>query len=79
MAGLIQLGYAPLMKPVSQEEIVRMEKPPLFHMTQELFDKLSAEQTQFRKELDNVMDRVYQPVVVKQLLILQSSGAREVS
>ena len=79
MAGLIQLGYAPLMKPVSQEEIVRMEKPPLFHMTQELFDKLSAEQTQFRMELDNVMDRVYQPVVVKQLLILQSSGAREVS
>jgi len=77
VAGLIQLGYAPLMKPVSQEEIVRMEKPPLFHMTQELFDKLSAEQTQFRMELDNVMDRVYQPVVVKQLLILQSSGARE--
>ena len=67
------------MKPVSQEEIVRMEKPPLFQMTQELFDKLSAEQTRFRMELDNVLDRVYQPVVVKQLLILQSSGAREVS
>ena len=67
------------MKPVSQEEIARMEKPPIFHMTQELFDKLSAEQTQFRMELDKVMARVYQPVVVKQLLILQSSGAREVS
>ncbi len=72
LAALIQLGYAPLKKPDS-------DNPPkpgsAFVMTQEKYDRLMAEQKAFREQLNDLMERVYQPLVVKYLLIVQSSGS----
>ena len=48
-------------------------------MTPEKYRRLTAEQAEFRVRLSDVLNRVYQPMAVKQLLILQTSGAREVS
>ena len=62
LAGLIQLSFAPLKKP---------DEPNEAH------DKLVEDQAWFRTRLDSLAGKIYQPMVMKYLLVLQSSGAKE--
>eukprot|EP00096_Caligus_rogercresseyi_P011028 TRINITY_DN4207_c0_g1_i2.p1 TRINITY_DN4207_c0_g1~~TRINITY_DN4207_c0_g1_i2.p1 ORF type:complete len:978 (+),score=245.92 TRINITY_DN4207_c0_g1_i2:190-3123(+) len=66
LAALIQLGYAPLSKPKEQPD------PSGFIMTPELYESLSVESQDFKTKYTAFIDRVYQPLVVKYLLVLQS-------
>ncbi len=71
LAALIQLACAPLKKPSAERRASE------FMMTTEKYERLSSEQALFRQLLAKLMDRVYQPLLVKCLLILQSSGTSE--
>jgi len=80
---LMQVAHAPLMKPkADDEEVVKQEegnseikvKEEAFVMTHELFDRLSEDQERFKSELDKIIEKTYQPLIVKYLLILQSNS-----
>ncbi len=73
MAALIQLGHAPLKKP--QKDGEDTTAPGKFVMTREKYDRLTEQQGLFRQKLSSLLDRVYQPMAVKYLLVIQSSGA----
>ena len=47
-------------------------------MTQEKYDELIKEQAYFMSELQKLVDKVYPPLIVKYLLVLQSCGASQV-
>ncbi|XP_040569681.1 transport and Golgi organization protein 6 homolog isoform X1 [Lepeophtheirus salmonis] len=68
LAALIQLGYAPLSKPNNEPPTSESE----FHMTPELYESLTKESEEFREKYLKFINRVYQPLVVKYLLVLQS-------
>ena len=72
MAALIQLSFAPLKKPNPETK-----SSGDFVMTEELYQTLSSEQQRFKEELYRIINRIYQPMVVKYLLVLQSTGAQE--
>jgi len=78
---LVQVAHAPLMKPKEEEINKSIEsdsnievKEDAFVMTQELFDRLSKDQERFKSELDKIIDKTYQPLIVKYLLVLQSNS-----
>ena len=90
MGCLIQISYAPLMKPKTPEpEDVDMNsedvgliseklegiqvKEEVFEMTAELHQRLSKDQERFKLELERILEKTYQPLVVRSLLVLQSS------
>ena len=85
MGCLIQISHAPLMKPKTpepEEESVgliseKLEgihvKEDAFEMTAELHQRLSKDQERFKVELDKILEKTYQPLVVRSLLVLQSS------
>ena len=90
MGCLIQIAYAPLMKPKTpepEEEEMKSEgvgliseklegiqvKEEVFEMTGELHQRLSKDQERFKVELERILDKTYQPLVVRSLLVLQSS------
>jgi len=90
MGCLIQISYAPLMKPKTPEpEDVDMSsedvgliseklegiqvKEEVFEMTAELHQRLSKDQERFKLELERILEKTYQPLVVRSLLVLQSS------
>ena len=87
---LIQISYAPLMKPKTPEpedENMNSEgvgliseklegiqvKEEVFEMTAELHQRLSKDQERFKLELERILEKTYQPLVVRSLLVLQSS------
>jgi len=84
---LLQISYAPLMKPKSPEPDTNEEevdnitggvegievKEESFVMTNELHERLTMDQERFKVELDKILTKTYQPLVVKSLLVLQSS------
>lgn len=85
---LVQISYAPLMKPKSPEptssesdEVSKIAdgvesiqvKEDAFVMTFELHERLSKDQERFKLELEKLLTKTYQPLVVKSLLVLQSS------
>jgi len=79
LAALIQLSSAPLKKAkeiseTSEVEIETFVKEE-FVMTQEKYEELVKEQSYFTNELQKMVDKVYPPLVVKYLLVLQSCGA----
>jgi len=80
---LMQVAHAPLMKPkADEEEVVKQEEgkseievnEETFVMTHELFDRLSEDQERFKSELNKIIEKTYQPLIVKYLLILQSNS-----
>ena len=87
---LIQISYAPLMKPKTPEpedENTNSEgvsliseklegiqvKEEVFEMTAELHQRLSKDQERFKLELERILEKTYQPLVVRSLLVFQSS------
>ena len=46
-------------------------------MTQEKYEELIKEQDYYKCELQNLADKVYPPLIVKYLLVLQSCGASQ--
>lgn len=85
LAALIQLGYAPLMKPSPPPpESFMVEGDsmkgtnPNYVMSEERHQELTKDQERFQQELSRVMSRVYRPLLVKYLLFLQSSGASDI-
>lgn len=75
-AALIQLGHAPLKKPQTPEKDIN-DADEEFVMTQEKYDQLKTEQTYFAEKITKVVDKVYPPLTVKYLLVLQSCGASQ--
>ncbi|TRY61857.1 hypothetical protein TCAL_11238 [Tigriopus californicus] len=71
LAMFIQLGYAPLKKPNPPNVSTQ---PKEYVMTPERFDQLTQDQAFFRTELNRILDKLYQPMVVKHLLVIQSNA-----
>lgn len=44
-------------------------------MTEDLFNRLTADQDKYRRELAAIVERTYQPTIVKNLIVLQSNSA----
>ena len=78
LAALIQLSYAPLKKPskdsTTTEETMAAVDNKSFVMSEELYAKLIGQQEDFRRTLQDFMESVYQPLLVKYLLVIQSGG-----
>ena len=45
-----------------------------FLMSDELYERLTADQAKYRRELTAIVERTYQPTIVKNLLVLQSNS-----
>ncbi len=81
--SLCQVAYAPLAKPSAasappgakdpEEKVAVVEDK--FVMTEELYERLSADQEKYRAELTALVERTYQPTIVKNLIILQSNSS----
>ena len=69
LAALIQLSYAPLKKPTESQEASADEKSNGFVMTPEAYEKLKSEQEYFKQNLMTVVDKVYQPLIGKIMII----------
>ena len=80
LAILIQLSSAPLKKPSSQgpEETANTTGEGKFHMTQDMYDKFVKEQQEFKEKLLRIVTKIFPPLAVKYLLLLQSCGATQV-
>lgn len=63
IAALVQLAFAPLKKPGVY---------PTFTMTQSNYDKLISDQQRFKGIYEYILNNCFQPLVMKELLILQS-------
>lgn len=63
LAALIQLSFAPFKKPGTYNNFI---------MTQEMYDKLSADRIKFVSVYNNLVSNCFQPILMKELLILQS-------
>jgi hypothetical protein len=85
LGSLVQVAHAPLIKPAEKDstdtnkDSSSKESSPdnvtaKFEMTPDLFFRLSADQTRFRTELERILERSYQPSLVKSLLVLQGSA-----
>merc|ERR1719270_1496875 len=74
LACLIQIAHAPLAKPKDETEETEKKdievKEENFIMTVDLYERLSQDQARFQTELNNILDKSYQPMVVKFLLML---------
>ena len=76
LAILIQLSSAPLKKPSPEpEETVAEGK---FHMTQDKYNEFVKEQHDFKEKLLRIVTKIFPPLTVKYLLLLQSCGATQV-
>ena len=87
LACLIQLSRAPLSKPELSKESSPSApkvcpdggkeielKEDSFVMTSELYERLSEDQARFGVELTNILERSYQPLIVRSLLVLLSGA-----
>lgn len=63
LAALIQLSFAPLKKPGLYGN---------FTMTQELYEKIMKDQDLYTKVYENLVANCFQPILMKELLVLQS-------
>ena len=72
LAILIQLSSAPLKKPSAEPE-----EEGKFHMSQDKYDKLIQEQRDFKDKLLGILNKIFPPLSVKYLLLLQSCGATQ--
>ena len=79
LAAMVQLSHAPLKKPSPKiDSGTEDTKSGEFEMTEVLYENLQLEQGIFANKLDALVDDVYQPLVVKSLLLLQTCGASQV-
>jgi len=93
LTALIQMSYAPLMKPVNSDDNaaatvtcptapaaadILLEKEQ-FVMTSDLHDRLTGDQKRYRTQLQRIIERNYQPTIVRSLIVLQSCGAAKSS
>ena len=80
LASLIQLGHRPLQKPNDDQslKVDANQCMSTYIMTEDRYETLLANQANFQTHLKNVLEKVYPPVAIKSLLLLQSSGATEV-
>jgi len=80
LACLVQIASAPLMKPKDEDEEASKDakdievKEDAFIMTPDLHERLSKDQERFKVELEKIIEKTYQPLIVKFLLILQSNS-----
>ena len=86
LACLIQISKAPLAKPKvstepssseSTEKLTEVElelKEEEFVMTEELYERLSDDQERFGGQLDSIIEKTYQPLIVRSLLVLLSNS-----
>lgn len=76
LAGLLQLTSAPLKKPVGAggDAINQEAKSSIsdFVMTQKLWEELQKDRQRFTHLLNSLVEDSYQPLVMKELLLLQS-------
>ena len=74
LACLIQISSAPLVKPKNEEKDETKDdievKDDNFVMTEDLYERLTQDQERFRAELEKILEKSYQPLLVKCLLIL---------
>ncbi|XP_047545076.1 transport and Golgi organization protein 6 homolog [Vanessa atalanta] len=63
LAALIQLAFAPLKKPGVY---------PRFTMTQDMYDKFNSDRQKYIKLYDYLVSNCFQPMLMKELLVLQS-------
>lgn len=86
-AALVQISAAPLMKPVTPpppEPAAAADnahttddislKEDKFEMTEGLYKRLSTDQVHFAAQLTRIVEKSYQPMVVKHLLVLHGSA-----
>jgi len=81
---LVQISHAPLMKPKDEggtsNDAKNIEvKEDAFIMTPELYDRLSEDQQRFKADLQVIIEKTYQPLIVKYLLILQGNPESKTS
>lgn len=77
LASLIQLSSAPLKKPKEDAVENSDNQDAEFVMTPEKYQELIKQQESFKEDLMRVFDKVYPPLIVKYLLVLQSCGASQ--
>lgn len=73
LGTLIQICFAPLKKPSEDIPEPRIENET-FVMTNELFVRLSNDQERYKQDLERLLEKNYQPTVIKNLLILHSKS-----
>eukprot|EP00095_Tigriopus_kingsejongensis_P012027 maker-scaffold593_size129216-snap-gene-0.30 protein:Tk12027 transcript:maker-scaffold593_size129216-snap-gene-0.30-mRNA-1 annotation:"transmembrane and coiled-coil domain-containing protein 7" len=69
LALFMQLGHAPLKKPLDTPPV----NPDVYVMTPERYEELSKDQTLYKSQLSQILERIYPPLVVKHLLVIQSN------
>jgi len=82
LAALVQIGYAPIKKPDKDKtppkdidlNHVGHQEEEEFVMTEQLYDRLANDQVKYKKELEKIVEKTYQPLVIKYFLILQTSS-----
>ena len=78
IACLVQVSQAPLVKPTDgeQENVADITvKEDNFVMTPDLYERLVQDQERFKAELATIVEKSYQPLLVKDLVILLSCSA----
>ena len=77
IAALVQISAAPLMQPVEADTVAAEDialEEDKFVMTDALHQRLSADQKLYSAELSRIVEKSYQPMVVKNLLVLHGSA-----
>lgn len=71
LSGLCQLSFAPLKKPVETNSDRKNSDD--FVMTTELWNRLQSDRKIFQQHLDRLVSRIYQPMVIRELMIIQGN------
>lgn len=77
LAAILQIAYAPIKKP-SKDSTPPKEidtKQEEFIMTDEIYERLAQNQEKYKKVLEKIIEKTYQPLIVKYFLILQTGSA----
>lgn len=72
LAALLQLSYAPLMKPCEDEKTCHAERRinVKFKMSSDLYNELKSDQEKFKLKLVSLIDAAPQATIIKQLMII---------
>jgi hypothetical protein len=88
VASLAQLSFAPLKKPVASSSsssptasssIKQDNAAEEFVMTPELWGRLQEERSYFKKCFLSLINKLYQPLIIRELILLHGSARSKVS
>lgn len=71
LAALCQLSFAPLKKPAVTNRDSKSSDD--FIMTTELWNCLQCDRQSFQLHLNRLVTRIYQPMVIRELMIIQGN------